>query len=87
MIATIVKILDISKNSYWNYKNQNRPIISLLEKYFTKEELEEFLSTGEIKNLELIKGLSTKQNQLNQELINRIERLEKRLIELEAQNK
>jgi len=83
MIATIVKILDISKNSYWNYKKQERPIISLLEKYFTKEELEEFLSTGKIENLELIKGISSKQNQLNQELINRMERLEKRVVELE----
>jgi hypothetical protein len=83
MIATIVKILDISKNSYWNYKKQERPIISLLEKYFTKEELEEFLSTGKIENFELIKGISSKQNQLNQELINRMERLEKRVVELE----
>lgn len=84
MIEAVVKILGVSKNSYWNYKNQNRPIIPLLEKYFTKEELEEFLNTGEIQNLELIKGISSKQNQLNQELINRIERLEKRVVELEG---
>lgn len=52
MIETIVKILGVSKNSYWNYKNQERPIIFLLEKYFKKEELEEFLETGKISRLE-----------------------------------
>jgi len=52
MIAEIVKILGVSKNSYWNYKKQGRPIIFLLEKYFTKEELQEFLQTDKIKKLE-----------------------------------
>lgn len=52
MIETIVKILGVSKNSYWNYKNQQRPIIFLLEKYFTKEDLEEFLETGKISKFE-----------------------------------
>lgn len=52
MIETIVKVLGVSKNSYWNYKNQERPIIFLLEKYFKKEDLEEFLETGKISRLE-----------------------------------
>lgn len=54
MIDTIVKILDVSKNSYWNWKNQNRPIITLLEKYFSKDDLKEFLDTGKISKLEEI---------------------------------
>jgi len=48
MINSIIKMLGVSKNSYWNYKKQERPIILFLEKYFTQEELEEFLETGEI---------------------------------------
>jgi len=43
----ICKLLGISTASYYRWKEE-RPIISLLEKYFTKEELEEFLETGEI---------------------------------------
>ncbi len=58
MIETIVKVLGVSKNSYWNYKNQQRPIIFLLEKYFTKEDLEEFLETGKISKFENNAGLS-----------------------------
>lgn len=56
MINQIVKILGVSKNSYWNYKKQNRPIVDLLEKYFTEEDLDEFLKTGEMKKLELLKS-------------------------------
>jgi hypothetical protein len=54
MIETIVKILGVSKNSYWNYKNQNRPIILLLEKYFSKEDLQEFLDTSKISKFEQV---------------------------------
>lgn len=56
MINQIVKILGVSKNSYWNYKKQNRPIMDLLERYFTEEDLDEFLKTGEMKKLELLKS-------------------------------
>jgi len=52
MIDVIIKMLGVSKNSYWNYKKQARPIISFLEKYFTAEELEEFMGTGKISRLE-----------------------------------
>ena len=52
MISQIVKVLGVSKNSYWNYKKQGRPIIDLLERYFGKEELQEFLDTGKISKLE-----------------------------------
>ncbi|MCT7472945.1 hypothetical protein [Aliarcobacter cryaerophilus] len=48
----IKKILDISDKTYYNWKNQNRPIIELLYKYFTDSEIEEFLQTGEIINFE-----------------------------------
>ena len=52
MKENIKKILDISDKTYYNWKNQNRPIIELLHKYFTDSEIEEFLQTGEIINFE-----------------------------------
>jgi len=45
-------MLGVSKNSYWNYKKQQRPIILFLEKYFTEDDLEEFLTTGKMTKLE-----------------------------------
>ena len=54
MINTISKILGIHRNSYFNWKKQERPIISLLEKYFTKEDLEEFLNTNEISKMKYL---------------------------------
>lgn len=43
MKQVIKKILDISDKTYYNWKNQNRPIISLLEQCFTDIELTNFL--------------------------------------------
>ncbi|MGE4420593.1 MAG: hypothetical protein AB7D38_12305 [Sulfurimonas sp.] len=54
MINTIATILGIHRNSYFNYKKQGRPIISLLEKYFTKKDLEEFLESGRVRKLDNI---------------------------------
>lgn len=48
----IIKLMNFSRNTYYVWKREGRPIISLLEKYFTKEELEEFLQTGKISALE-----------------------------------
>ena len=47
-----------------NWKIEKRPIITLLEKYFSKEELEEFLRTGEIKKQELLKEQDSVQLEL-----------------------
>ena len=38
--------------TYYTWKRQQRPIILLLDKYFTKDELEEFLSTTKIEKFE-----------------------------------
>lgn len=42
------KLFDYDPSTFYKWKKENRPIIKLLEKYFTKEELEEFLSTGKV---------------------------------------
>lgn len=59
MINTIAAILGIHRNSYFNYKKQGRPIIFLLEKYFSKIELEEFLQTGQINKFEKLEDFNT----------------------------
>lgn len=60
-----MSLLGISINTYYLWKKQERPIMTLLEKSFTKEELETFVTAGELPT----------QNQLNQELISRVDRL------------
>lgn len=45
----IVELLGFgSQNTYYSWKKEQRPIIDLLEKYCTKEDLKEFLSDGKI---------------------------------------
>lgn len=60
MINTIAKILNTTRQSYYNWK-ETKPVILLLERYFKKEELEEFLESNKIKKFELIKNLSVEE--------------------------
>lgn len=51
------QILQTSEKSYYRWKKKDHSIlISLLERYFTKEELEEFLESGKIQKLEKSKN-------------------------------
>lgn len=47
-------LFGFSRQSWNNWKAQNRPIISLLEKYFTDLDINEFLKYGQISKFELI---------------------------------
>lgn len=47
----ICKVMGISQASYYRWK-QERPVINLLEKYCTEEDLEEFLLSGRISKFE-----------------------------------
>lgn len=73
-------------SSYYNWDKQNRPIILLLEKYFSKNELEEFIQTGKIEKLELIKDKSANEVKEafkvvhNEKIIAQIEELKKQLV-------
>jgi hypothetical protein len=51
------KLLGSSIPTYYNWKRENRKIIKLLEKYFSKEDLEEFLETDKISELDNLKNL------------------------------
>jgi len=57
MKEVIKQLLQISDVSYYRWRKE-RPIFDLLESYFTKDELEEFLKTGKIEKMELIKNLT-----------------------------
>lgn len=50
----IAKVLGVTVKSVYNYEKENRPIISLLEKYYTDDDIQEFLETGKISKLESI---------------------------------
>lgn len=51
-------LFSTAEGTFYKWKNEGRPIISLLEKYYTKEELEEFLETGKIEKMQIVTGLS-----------------------------
>ncbi len=57
MKEAIKKILDISDKTYYNWKNQNRPIVKLLEKYFEDEDLSEFIEKGTVDKFEKLNFL------------------------------
>ena len=89
MNSILAKILGKSLKTVSNWKNENRPIINLLEKYFTKKDLEEFLETGKIQKQELVKDLTVDDlnslNNLKEQLIlDEIKRTEEKLEELKA---
>lgn len=50
--AVLSQLFEYSKPTYFRWKKEQRPIISLIDKYFTKEDLEEFLQSGKIKRFE-----------------------------------
>lgn len=59
-----MQLFNISVNTYYLWKKQERPIVKLLEKYFLKEELEEFLETGEILKLEFINDINMQYSEI-----------------------
>lgn len=64
-----MNLFNVSINTYYNWKKEDRPIINLLDKYFSKEDLEEFLKTGEITKLEKVKTTSNQFDYINDLLI------------------
>jgi len=45
-------LFGFSAPTYYSWKKENRPIISLIDKYFTKEDLEQFLEKGVVQKYE-----------------------------------
>lgn len=48
------KLFGFSTQTYFNWKKEQRPILALLAKYISKNELEEFLETGRISKFEIV---------------------------------
>ncbi|UXC30733.1 hypothetical protein N3114_12620 (plasmid) [Aliarcobacter butzleri] len=87
-INLVCNLFGIARRTYFHWKkdiNKNKSI-NLIEKYFTKEELEEFITNGKIEKQELIKDLSIDEIQKlikdehNQKILEQIENLKKELI-------
>jgi len=79
---TMAAIFSTAEGTYYKWKREKRPIINLLEKYFPKEDLEEFINTGKIGKQELIKNIDSKdleqklnEKNLNQNRLNEIIKL------------
>ena len=50
----IVEIFGFSRNTYYVWKREGRPIIELMEKYFSTQDLEEFIQTRKISRFDII---------------------------------
>jgi len=49
---TILELFKYSRGTYYSWKKEKRPIIKLIEKYFTEDDLKEFIQTGLITKYE-----------------------------------
>lgn len=80
-----------TRQTWSKWKNEKRPIVNLIERYFSNDELQEFLETNQIKKFELIKELSESEVKeliklrKNQILMSEIELKRKELTELQNQ--
>ena len=57
-----MKLFDVSINTYYNWKKENRPIIILLEKYFTNDDLKEFLETEKVSKFDMLEKVIEEKN-------------------------
>ncbi len=61
------KILEVSENSYYRWKSKDHTVLmNLLEKYFSENDLQEFLETGKIQNQERLNELIEIEKKYNQ---------------------
>jgi predicted DNA-binding protein YlxM (UPF0122 family) len=86
----LVPLFEMTPQGIGKWRKQKRPIIALLEKYHSKDELQEFLETRKIEKQELIKDLSlddlTNLSKLKEQLIlEEIKRTEEKLLALKSQ--
>ena len=48
MIDKILKLMGFSRNTYFNWRKEDRPVIKLIKDYFSEQDIKEFLETGQI---------------------------------------
>jgi len=76
----MVKLFGFSRQSWNNWKKEERPIVKLLESVFTNEEIDQFLETGEISSLDFCEF---KEKSTRSKIMQEIESLKKRVSQLE----
>lgn len=76
--TTISKILQMTPQGARKWKKENRPIILLLEKYFSKEDIEEFLDKGAISTLD---SFNNNKTITNIEVLNEVSNLVRKQLE------
>lgn len=59
MQKTIAKLFDVHQNTISNWKKEDKKGLNFFLKYFKKEDLEEFIQTGQIKKMEELNYLIT----------------------------
>lgn len=81
---TITTLFGFAAPTYYRWKKEKRPIVDLLEKYFSTEEIQEFLETEKIRKLELIKGFTVEE--LEELLFNKNNNSDEQLIDFVEYN-
>ena len=61
----VCKLFNFTKSTFYNWKKENRQVIKLLEKYFTDNDLEEFIKTGEIKLFDIQNNVKYEANHIS----------------------
>lgn len=54
----IESLYGFSEGTYYNWKKEQRLILQLIDKYFSEDEVVEFIKTGKIKKFDMFKNLS-----------------------------
>jgi hypothetical protein len=65
----LVKLLEVSPKTVYNYEKENRKIIQLLKLYFSDNDIVEFLETGKISKCEKLINIQTEATNLEKYLI------------------
>jgi hypothetical protein len=64
----ILGLFKYSRGTYYSWKKEKRPVISLIEKYFTEKDLQEFINTGIVSKLEVNSNHGIKLSLVNEYL-------------------
>ncbi len=54
-----MELFNFSRPTYYKWKRENIKVIKLLERYFSKEDLEEYLETGKVSRYENVDNLDS----------------------------
>jgi len=74
----MAKLFDFNATTYYAWKKQNRPIINLIDRYFTKEDLQEFIEKGSISTLD---SFNQNKNIQDIEILNKVSSLVRKQLE------